>query len=221
VKEKTASYLEILAVYLMVTLIVGFSSSLVSLGGNVPVKMTITLLVYAVMAAIPACICFFRKISFSELGFTRKKVGKQIIISLCIFTLTFCASVIIPLLLGADKSNVLLSYKYSSVSILIFYIIYDFLFVGFGEEFIFRGYFLNRIGATANSKLLAIILSSILFGLWHYPHGRDIFQVIGTTLIGMVYGFARYKIKDCSLLSVSIAHGLQDTAISVLSYMLL
>lgn len=65
-KEKTASYLEILAVYLMVTLIVGFSSSLVSLGGNVPVKMTITLLVYAVMAAIPPVYAFLEKYLFQN-----------------------------------------------------------------------------------------------------------------------------------------------------------
>ena len=119
-----------------------------------------------------------------------------------------------------SKSDVL-SFKCSSAGILIFYLVYDFLFVGFGEEFIFRGYFCSRLGTVTKSKIAAVVISSVLFGLWHYPNGHNILQVIMTTLLGLLYGLSRYKIKNCSVLSVSVAHGLQDAAIMGLSYVLL
>jgi hypothetical protein len=111
--------------------------------------------------------------------------------------------------------------KYSSVWVLLFYLIYDFLFVGFGEEFIFRGYFIQRLAVATKSDLFAIIFSSLLFGFWHFPRGHDVLQVIMTSLIGLFYGLSKYKIKNCSTVSVSVAHGLHDAAIALLSYFLL
>jgi len=73
---------------------------------------------------------------------------------------------------------------------MLFYLIYDFLFVGFGEEFIFRGYFIQRL-AEEKSDLFAVIFSSLLFGLWHFPNGHDVLQVIMTTLLGLLYGFSK------------------------------
>jgi membrane protease YdiL (CAAX protease family) len=99
--------------------------------------------------------------------------------------------------------------------------IYDFIFVGFSEEFIFRGYFFSRIETAAHSKLIAVLASSLLFGLWHFPNGFDPLKVAVTFGFGLIYGFARWKIKDCSVYSLSVAHGLHDMAITVLSYFIL
>ena len=119
-----------------------------------------------------------------------------------------------------DKSDVL-SFKTSRIVTVVFYIIYYLIFVGFGEEIVFRGYFYNGIKNVTNSELKAVILSSVAFGLWHYPGGHNIMQVIMTSIIGLIFGFARYKIKDCTVLSTSIAHGMHDAFIFILSCLLL
>lgn len=219
-KKKISYTIEMLFVAIAVFLIAAFSSSIVALGSSTPVRMILTMLVSVVMAGIPALFCRLNKIKLSSLGFSKDIIGKQIFIGLCIFAVTISVTVLIPLLIGINPSDVL-NFKCSSMGILFFYIIYDLFFVGFGEEFIFRGYFTHRIQTTTNSTLAAVIISSIVFGLWHYPHSQNILQVIVTTMMGLLYGFARYKIKDCSLLSVSVGHGLQDAVIIVLSYFLL
>jgi membrane protease YdiL (CAAX protease family) len=67
----------------------------------------------------------------------------------------------------------------------------------------------------------AVIISALMFGFMHFPSGQDFLQVIVTAVIGLFYGFARVKIKNCSTLTVGIAHGLHDTFILILSCFLL
>jgi len=93
-------------------------------------------------------------------------------------------------------------------------------FVGVGEELIWRGYFYERIKEITNSGTWAVVISSILFGLWHYPNGQNIMQVLMVSGLGLIYGFARMKVKDCSTLATGIAHGLHDAVIIILSYIL-
>ena len=86
---------------------------------------------------------------------------------------------------------------------------------------VWRGYFYERINRIANSGTWVVVTSSILFGLWHYPNGQNIMQVLMVTALGLMYGFARLKVKDCSTLATGIAHGMHDAAIIILSYILL
>jgi membrane protease YdiL (CAAX protease family) len=218
---RIGAYLEMLVVYVAITVIVAFSSDIVALGGDsVPAKMALTLLVPAMMAAVPFIVAKIRKIRLSDLGYSTKRIAKQFCIALCLFAVTFSLVILIPLFLGMNKADVL-SFKCSSTGVLIFYIIHDFILIGFGEEFIFRGYFFSRIATATHSKLIALIASSLLFGLWHFPNGFDLAKVAVTTVIGLIYGFGRYKIRDCSVYSLSVAHGLHDTAITVVSYFML
>ena len=91
---------------------------------------------------------------------------------------------------------------------------YDFLFymliIGPVEEFVFRAYvqdaFMNFF---AKNKWLAVVIASFLFGLWHIING-SIIQAIFTFGIGLVFGFAKYKMKDCGYVGVALAHGLYD-----------
>ncbi|WP_410511516.1 type II CAAX endopeptidase family protein [Paenibacillus sp. BR2-3] len=218
-KEKVKLYAEMLFTFIVIAVIVSFSKALVSLGSNIPIKKIITLLIPVVMALIPMIILRIKNNKLSDLGFSRNKLTKQIMIAFGIFAITI-SFVIVPLLVGINKNDIL-NFKPSSTSVLVFYIIYLLIFIGFSEEFIFRGYFYKGIQSATNSELKAVIFSSILFGLSHYPNGHNIMQVIMTSVLGLIYGFARYKIKDCTLLSLSIAHGLHDVVILVLSYLLL
>ena len=77
----------------------------------------------------PCC----RKASVSTFGYTKRNIGKQLLIVLAIFIVTISVAVVIPLAVGVSKTDVL-SFKSSSLSILIFYIFYDLICVRFGEE---------------------------------------------------------------------------------------
>lgn len=218
-KRNVCYYIEVIAVFAAVTIIAAFSQTLVNMGNNIPVKMTITLLICGVIGVIPIAIYKFKKVPFKELGFNNNKIAKQILIGLGLSAVTVFCFVILPLFLGSSRSDVL-SFKPSSVYVLVFYIIYYLIFVGFGEEIVFRGYFYNEIKKRTSSKLLAVILSSLMFGLWHYPNGFNIMKVLITSILGLIYGFSRYKVKNCTILSLGIAHGLHDSIILVLSYMI-
>jgi membrane protease YdiL (CAAX protease family) len=57
------------------------------------------------------------------------------------------------------------------------------LFVGIHEEVLFRGFFLSRMRAVSRSSAVAIIVTSLIFGLLHFYQGLlGIFQ---TTMIGL------------------------------------
>ena len=54
---------------------------------------------------------------------------------------------------------------------------------------------------------MGVLTASFLFGLWHVING-NIMQVLFTFGIGLVFGFAKYKIKDCKYPGLAFGHGL-------------
>lgn len=95
---------------------------------------------------------------------------------------------------------------------------YEFLYciaaVGLVEEFIFRGFIYNKIKKISGNDMAAVIVSSVLFGLFHILNG-SIVQMIMTALLGVLWCLCRLKIKNCTLLSLIIAHGIYDALITV------
>lgn len=63
-------------------------------------------------------------------------------------------------------------------------------------------------------KMVAIIGSSVLFGVFHLFSG-NIIQMLMTTCIGAFFCFCRLKVKNCSTLSLIIGHGVYDALITV------
>lgn len=95
-----------------------------------------------------------------------------------------------------------------------FVLIYDLLFymlvIGPVEELVFRVYLQNTfVSFFEKHKWLGVVVASFLFGLWHIING-NVVQVLFTFGIGLVFGFAKYKIKDCGYVGVSVGHGLYD-----------
>ena len=98
--------------------------------------------------------------------------------------------------------------------------IYFVFSVSFVEEFVFRGFIFRRLKNITGNNVISLIVSSVLFGFLHVFHG-NIIQVVITTLLGAFWCFCRLKIKNCSLLSVIIAHGIYDFMIGVWASVLL
>ena len=95
-----------------------------------------------------------------------------------------------------------------------FVLIYNFLFymliIGPVEEFVFRVYLQDTfVSFFEKHKWLGVVVAAFLFGLWHIING-NIVQVLFAFGIGLVFGFAKYKIKDCGYVSVAFGHGLYD-----------
>ncbi|WP_163408444.1 CPBP family intramembrane glutamic endopeptidase [Flavobacterium ajazii] len=72
---------------------------------------------------------------------------------------------------------------------------------GITEELIFRGYLLPRLEVVLKNKNLAIILSSILFGILHISYGT-LANVIGPIVIGLVFAIQYEKYRNIKILIV-------------------
>lgn len=185
------------------------------------IKIVANVMVYIILVSIVLVQTkWIEKKGFASLGFAKGKIGRQIVVGVLLSFVTCFLFVLVPMLLGAAKEDVLNRKPvnaYSLLSSAAFYM----LFVGPGEEIIFRGYFFERLKTATGSGFIAVLASSLLFGFWHYPNTGSLLTVLMTTLIGVIFSLARLKIKNCSTLSVAAAHGLYDTFILLLSWFLL
>src|SRR4030042_6978891 len=100
------------------------------------------------------------------------------------------------------------------------------LFVGMGEELLFRGYFLSSIyknfknGTSLRRMVIAIVFTSLLFSIWHLPD--RIVQIISgqmpvvllipslmtVFLIGL--GYAYLFVRTNNIILVGLLHGIAD-----------
>lgn len=84
------------------------------------------------------------------------------------------------------------------------------LFVGPVEELVFRVYYQETFcGFFKKHKWIGVIIAAFLFGLWHLING-GLFQVFFTFGFGLIFGFAKYFIKNCKYLGLALGHGVYD-----------
>ena len=90
----------------------------------------------------------------------------------------------------------------------------------FGEEVIYRGFLITRISqiGTDSKKaiIIAIILSSIIFGLIHYSWGP--MGMVQTGFMGLALGICYIKLKR-RLWILILAHAYMDTILMIQMYM--
>ncbi|WP_170253874.1 CPBP family intramembrane glutamic endopeptidase [Acetobacterium paludosum] len=217
---KTKSKIEVSVVMFFTFAIVIVAPMVFKHIGNDILKMSIKPLLYILLVGTPFIVCKIMKSSIGTLGFRKGELLKQLLIGVEIFMVLAFFLTIAVFILGNNK-GMLLSTKENRIGIIVYYIIFDMLFVGMGEEMLFRGYFMERFHTMTNSGTWAVAISALMFGIWHFPNGQDFLQVILTALIGVILGLAKLKIKNCSTLSLGIAHGLHDVYILILSCILL
>jgi CAAX protease family protein len=84
--------------------------------------------------------------------------------------------------------------------------------VAFGEEMVFRGYFMNRItdlaGKTRTGWVLALLGSSAIFGLAHGYQG--VAGIISTAEVGLLLGLL-YLFSKRNLWANIVCHGVFDS----------
>ncbi|WP_291631241.1 CPBP family intramembrane glutamic endopeptidase [Clostridium sp.] len=160
-------------------------------------------------------ILFYDKEIYKRLKIRGKSLKREFCIGIIIFG-GLSIFTIIPFMITGN--NEILSAKLPSIKMLIYFTLFNIFIVAPCEEFIFRGYFFEKFKLIFNNRLIANICSSILFGLLHYPNKGSLSLIIMPTIIGFIFIEFKEKIKNCSLLSLSIAHGLNNSLIDWISF---
>ena len=86
-------------------------------------------------------------------------------------------------------------------------------FNALSEELIWRGFILKFL-TQKNSIFCSIIITSILFGVMHFPVSFSFLQVINSCVISIVYCFLRiHSPEKFSIFSLTITHFLWNSAL--------
>ncbi len=177
------------------------------------VRMVAAIMVYWIVAVVPIILLVLGKEKVTEYGFSTNKLGRQITVGILIAIAMSLVLTLLPHLLGFGK-NVSSSKSYQYLWHFVYEFFYCIIAVGFAEEFVFRGFVYQKIKRLYNKDWLAVLGSSVLFGLFHLFAG-NIVQMIMTGFIGAFFCLCKLKIKNCSLLSLILAHGIYDALIVV------
>ena len=103
------------------------------------------------------------KKSLRDFGLFTDHLFKQILIGLVV------GFILVVLLQG-------LSFLEASPNL---YDIFSMMLVGFSEELLFRGFLFTMIYELSGSRLKAVFIPSIVFGIWHFPVGQTSLEGIG------------------------------------------
>ena len=177
---------------------------------SLPVRMILMIVTQWLLFLVPAILMIVNKENLGDIGFKKKKILPQIGIGVLIgFSMSLVLTVL-PIMLGFK--DMIGRISYTETWKFVYQFIYAILGVALAEELVFRGYIFHKLLKIKNSKWLAIIISSLLFGLFHIFNG-NIIQVFMTAFLGFLFCIFREKIKGCTMISLIIAHGVYDAMI--------
>jgi len=171
-------------------------------------RMICMLLVYWLIALVPLILICISKDQKEIFVFPKERVGIQILVGVVSGLVISSAYFLVPYFLGfgpyVDNGS-----RYTKLWQFAFEFVYFIVAVGAVEEIVFRGFIYSKLKRLFDNEWIAIIASSVLFGLFHLLIG-NIVQVCITTIIGIIFCLVRYKVKNCSMLSLIILHGIYD-----------
>jgi hypothetical protein len=198
---------------------VAFFNQYILMSLSLWMRIIAMIVTYWIIALIPIIVMIIAKDNLEDYGFKTDNIGWQIIAGVLIGTCMSLVLTLIPHLLGLGE-YVDNGRRYKYLWQFVYEIFYCILGIGFVEEFVFRGFIYEKIKRIGKTNIIAIIGSSILFGAFHLLSG-NIVQMIVTCFLGVLFCLFRLKIKNCSILSLIIAHGIYDALISLWSSLLL
>lgn len=208
----------------LISLIIGYAGVFLSLFGvnafnrfvlmSLPLgmRMAATIVMFWLIALVPVIVMLVRKDKISDY-WSNDRVGRQVLAGVLIGMAMSIVLTLVPHFVGfgayVDNGK-----RYAHLWQFAYEFLYCIAAVGLVEEFIFRGFIYSKIKKISGNDMTAVIISSVLFGLFHILNG-NIVQMIMTALLGALWCLCRLKIKNCTLLSLIIAHGIYDALITV------
>jgi CAAX protease family protein len=169
--------------------------------------------------------------SWPDFGLGFKKISlkgafKVFLLSLLVSVLAtagfIIGSIIMANIVGIPEPADMSNYEYlkDNIPMLLISLLGVYIVSSFGEEVIYRAFLINRIselGANTRwARIIAVILSAIIFGFAHYSWGP--MGVVQTTFMGLVLGICYLKLKK-RLWILVLAHAYMDTILLVQTYM--
>ena len=169
--------------------------------------------------------------SWKDFGLTLKSISwrggiKVFLLSLLVFVLALAGfiigSIVMANITGIPENANLGGYDYlkNNIGMLLLTLGGVYIVSSFGEEVIYRAFLINRISElgqeTKKATIIAVILSSIIFGLIHYTWGP--MGIVQTGFMGLVLGICYIKLKK-RLWIMILAHAYMDTILMVQMYL--
>ena len=182
-------------------------------------RMICMLLTYWLIALVPIVLMCISKEKIDSLKIPKEKIGIQILLGIIGGLLLASAYFLVPFFLGFG-SFVDNGRRYSRLFQFAFELLYFTVSVGAVEEIVFRGFIYDKLKKACENEWVAIIISSVLFGLFHTING-NIIQVCLTAIIGFIFCIIRYKVKHFSIISLILMHGIYDFMLTLYSSLLI
>ena len=151
-----------------------------------------------------ATVFFMRrdKETAKDIGFTKEKIPHQILAGVLVAIGSLVIFIVLPAIFSIKMGFV--------GSLETFRFINMILAVALVEEILFRGHLFKKLFDITQSRWSAILISSVLFGLFHI-FNWNIMQIIVATIMGIYWCVCKEKIRHCTLLALIIAHALHNT----------
>lgn len=192
-----------------------------------PIAVVVVILITAALQFIHGNLSYFfgiliallalwgSKFKWIEFGLGKLSWPKTSIRALLLAVLIFvvvdiCIQPFIEHYLGLIDLSALDQLRGNFITYLIFILIM-WVFAAFGEEFLYRGFFMKRLamllGDTNKAWLISAVLLSVLFGIAHQYQGLS--GMITTGLIGFCFSLIFYKNRNNLTLAI-LTHGIYD-----------
>ena len=140
-------------------------------------------------------VLFKKDLSLIGLQALNKKEVKNLILG---SVMRIAAITLAFILIIISKSGVLVNSLLEprfSLSLVVYFIL--FIFVGFAEELLSRGYIIGAMEVSSNNKLFAVMVSAVIFSLMHYGNnGFSLIPFLNIFLVGILFGFMYVKTKS-------------------------
>lgn len=160
---------------------------------------------------------WLRKEGWQSIGFTKPKSWSKtiligLVVGLGLQLLSFVTEPIIANLTGSPADLSQFNEITGNPTLFLIYFGLIWTLAAFGEEIAYRGFFVTRLsqlfGSTQTSLIIAVIFSSIVFGIGHYYKGPA--GMIDSGISGLTFGFL-YILSGRNLWLSIFAHGFTDT----------
>lgn len=177
---------------------------------SLPLRMILMIITQWLLFLVPGILMLVNMENLTDIGFKQGNILIQMGIGVLLALSMSLFLTVLPIILGFK--DMVGSTTYTQTWKFVYQFIYAIFGIALAEELIFRGYIYKKLLEIKSSKWFAIIISSVLFGLFHIFNG-NIIQVFMTAFLGLIFCLFREKIKGCTLLSLIIAHGMYDALI--------
>lgn len=220
---------EMVLVFLPAFLLIKFSSSWV--GENLIRSYTIVWAANLLMLALIWTSLKLRAQRWTDFGLTFKPVsrrqglrifGQSLVVFVFAISCFILGAIIMANITGIPESADFSRYDFLKDNLggLILSLLGVYFISSFAEEVIYRAFLINRIDEITHSikysKLIAVLLSSIFFGLIHYEWGA--MGMVQTGFMGLAMGICYIKLKK-RLWILILAHMYMDTLLFVQIYL--